>query len=327
MITVRAPLRISFAGGGSDLPAFCEHEPGAVLGVALQSYMHIFVQHKFDGAVRLGYSRTENVAKCADLEHDIAREALASYCVRDSVEIVSVGDVPAGTGLGSSSAYAVALVTALHTYTHAGQECGPLEAARRACHVELERCGHAGGRQDQYLSAFGGLRYLTFHGTEVRVYPVKCHAVTLGALRDRLMLMYLGQSRDASVILRAQQDDMTPPQRANLRAMAAIATQMRDALEVGDLAQFGAMLHDAWMLKREAGRGITSPLVDELYARALAAGAEGGKLCGAGGAGFLLLYAEPEHQARVRAVLGLRELPVRFDLTGVEVWGDRMTVD
>lgn len=317
MIVVRCPLRVSFFGGGSDLPAFCEREPGAVLGMAIRQYVYICLNKRFSDDVRLSYSRTEIVPDATKLEHDIAREALCYYDVRRGVEVVSVADVPGNTGLGSSSAYAAALCYALGLYT--GHGCLP-GAAETAAHVEIELCSRRIGRQDHYLCAMGGMRYLTFEGREVSVHTLQpCE--TLDRLEARLLMFHLGDVRDAAAILDDQQARVATDARDReaTRKMVRIARDQCEAVERGDLSGFGAALDEAWAIKRGLARGMSTAHIDAAYAAARAAGAEGGKVCGAGGGGFLLLYAEPERHARVRAALAsLHELPVRIAANGVK---------
>ncbi len=309
MILTRTPLRISFAGGGSDLPAFYREESGAVFSATITAYMYLAVTHKFDGAVRIGYSKTENVGWVKDVQHDIAREAL-KYCGVDrAVEVVSVCDVPAGTGLGSSSAYAVGLLQALYAY-HRDEPSAQL-LAQNACEIEIEKCGHPIGKQDQYAAAFGGLRLYEFSEDGVKVHP----GIVAPLLEERLMLFYLGATRDGNGLLKEQ-----PIDRPLYREMAELARVLEKAARNLQLEAFARAMDAAWQLKRRIAR--VDPRVDELLRLAKVRGARAGKLCGAGGSGFLLLFVPPDCRDSVRAALNVRpqrELRFRFEPHGSQV--------
>lgn len=306
MIITRTPLRISFAGGGTDLPAYYREETGAVLSATITAYMRVLVNPKFDGTIRLGYSRTENVGTVEDLQHDIARETL-KYCdVERGVEVVSVADVPAGTGLGSSSSYTVGLLNAL--YGSYGHMLDAETLARHACEIEIEKCGHPIGRQDQYAAAFGGLRLYEFYADGVKVNP----ALDATELEKHLMLFYLGTQRDANGLLKEQ-----PLDRAIYRDMATLAHVLSALARAGEWHGFAREMDAAWQLKRRVAQ--VSPAVDAALTLAKHYGALAGKLCGAGGTGFLLLFVPPECQTGVRAALNLRELLFRFESHGSQV--------
>lgn len=309
MIITRTPLRISFSGGGSDLPAFYEQEPGAVFSATITAYMYLSVTHKFDGQTRVGYSKTENVKWVSELEHDLARETL-KYCgIERAVEVVSVADVPAGTGLGSSSAYTVGLLRALYAFhNHA---IDPETLARNACEVEIEKCGHPIGKQDQYAAAYGGLRLYEFMPDGVKVHP----ALERPELADYLMLVYLGQARDGNGMLKGQ-----PIDRMLYQEMATLARVLCEMAAARNWDGFARGMAAAWQLKRRTHR--ISEEIDEYLSLACAHGALAGKLCGAGGGGFLLLCVPPERRDEVRAVLNVRprrELHFRFETQGSQV--------
>lgn len=321
MIITQAPYRISFAGGGTDLPAFCRDEPGAVISTAIERHMYVTVGPRFENTIRVAYSTTEIVETLSELKHGLVREALHMAGLDRSLEITTIGDVPAGTGMGSSSALTVGLLAALYAYQ--GRIVGPEELARQACEIEIERVGSPIGRQDQYISAYGGLQYLRFNPDQsVDVEPVPCSRGTLQALEDRLLLLYTGATRNANEIL-AQQTSATESKLDVLRRMRDLAGEMRDALsgsQSADLGHFAELLHEGWELKRSVVSSISTDAVDEWYRRARAAGAGGGKLLGAGGGGFLLLMAEPECHDAIREALGRpQELPVSFDDRGARV--------
>lgn len=322
MIIVRVPLRISFAGGGSDLPAFYQQEPGAVVSTAIDKYIYITVNQKFDQQIRASYSVTEIVERVEQLQHELIREALTLLRLQGGIEITSISDVPSrGTGLGSSSSYTVGLLHALYAYT--GRHVGAERLAREACTIEIERCRKPIGKQDQYIAAYGGLQYVQFNPDEsVFVDPIICARTTKTQLQERLLLLYTGLTRAADDLLSAQQQNIThdAAQRDNLRAMTELAVDLRAALCRDDLAAFGEILHEGWQRKRGLATGITSAAIDEWYAHAREQGALGGKLLGAGGGGFLLLYAPPERHAAICAALPeLRPVPFRFEPQGSKV--------
>lgn len=317
MIVTRAPLRISFVGGGSDLPAFYREESGACVSAAIDKYITVAIGRKFDPSIRVCYSQTETVDDVADLQHELVRAALQMLDVRSHIEIHSLADIPSGTGLGSSSTYTVALLHAL--YAHFGRHAGAGLLARRACEIEIGRCRKPIGRQDQYAAAFGGLRQYTFHPDDsVTVMPILAEPAIIQTFRDRLLLLYTGRTRDATPLL-AQQSQAVKSQagRAATRDMVALAHQFHGALLDSRLGDLGEILHEAWMLKRSLGTGISSDAIDAWYKRARYAGAMGGKVLGAGGGGFLLIYAEPEqHPAIIQALPELRAVSFGFAAHG-----------
>lgn len=322
MIISRTPLRISFAGGGTDLPAFYEREPGAVLSTTIDKYIYITVNRKFDQLIRASYSVTEIVERPEELRHELIREALLLCGIRGGVEITSISDIPSqGTGLGSSSAYTVGLLNALYAYRGIFADAERL--AREACYIELVRCAKPIGKQDQYIAAYGGLQFIQFHPDgSVFVDPVICQPQTRHALQAHLMLFYTGQTRSADPILQEQQHNMReqPEKRAILRRFVQHAWELRRALEANDLSTFGEILHEAWIYKRQLANGISNPQIDHWYALARKAGAIGGKITGAGGGGFLLLFVPPERQEAVRRALNeLRYVPFRFEPQGSKI--------
>lgn len=309
MILTKAPLRISFAGGGSDLPSYYQYETGACLSAAITAYMRVMVTHKFDGTVRLSYSKTENTELAKELQHDIARETLAYCAVDRAVEVVSVSDVPGGTGLGSSSAYAVALLQALYAFR--GDASSPDIVAHNACEIEIDHCHHPIGKQDQYASAFGGLRLYEFYPDGVKVGL----SMPNSTLAGYLMLFYTGSTRDANRLLADQHVD-----RGIIREMAQAAREMAQHVHRADWRGFADLMRQAWELKRRT-LGFM-PVVEIMLERAYRNGAWAGKLCGAGESGFVLLFVPPECQERVRFALNVRparELRFRIDDLGSRV--------
>jgi D-glycero-alpha-D-manno-heptose-7-phosphate kinase len=319
MIISRTPLRISFAGGGSDLHAFYGQETGAVISTAIDKYIYITVNHKFDEQIRASYSRTEMVDGVDELQHELIREALKRVRLCKGIEITSISDIPSrGTGLGSSSTYTVGLLNAL--YAHRNYFAGAERLAQEACAIEIQRCGKPIGKQDQYIAAFGGFKFIRFNSDEsVYVDPVICEPETRRRLQEGLLMLYTGIVRKADNILSEQSHNAQTDQekRASLRQMVGLAEQMREALLRNDLGGFGELLHAGWQEKRKLASGISNPLIDEWYERARAHGAIGGKILGAGGGGFLLLYAPLEkHPAICEALPELRPISFRFEPQG-----------
>jgi D-glycero-alpha-D-manno-heptose-7-phosphate kinase len=320
VIISRTPLRISLMGGGSDLPAYYRVRPGAVVNTTIDKYVYITVNRAFDERIRASYSKTEIVDHVDKVAHPLIREAMKLTGVVQGVEITSIADIPSrGTGLGSSSAYLVGLLHALWAYQGVFRSHNSL--AEEACRIELERLGEPIGKQDQYIAAYGGLQHIRFLSDEsVFVDPVICTKETRATLGERLMLFYTGITRSASEIL-ARQNAETPGKLDAIAEMVAMTEQVNATLREGrNLDCIGALLHCAWEIKRGLAQGITSAEVDEMYEAARRAGALGGKLTGAGGGGFLLLWVEPQNQGRVRQALGhLRELPLRLEPQGSKI--------
>jgi D-glycero-alpha-D-manno-heptose-7-phosphate kinase len=319
MIISRTPLRISFVGGGSDLPAFYRHEPGAVVSTAINKYIYLTVNQKFDHTIRASYSITEIVESVGELRHELIREALRLVGITGGIEITSISDIPSqGTGLGSSSTYTVGLLKALYGYRerHVGAE----RLAREACAIEIDRCGKPIGKQDQYIAAYGGWQFLQFNPDDtVTVEPIICSRATQQQLQDRLLLLYTGTTRSANDILveQSRHTASDASKRATMRAMVQLAYELREALSRNDLSAFGEILHEGWVRKQQMARGISNSRIDEYYARARAHGALGGKIAGAGAGGFLVLYALPHcHQAIIDALPDLRAVPFRFEPHG-----------
>lgn len=319
MIITQTPYRVSLAGGGTDLPAFYEHEYGAVLSMGVAHHMYVTVSPRFEKTTRMAYTRVEIADGIDNLEHTIAREALRMTDLGKYLEITTVGDVPAGTGMGSSSSLAVGLLNALYAYK--GQVTSPGMLAEKACEIEIDILGKPIGRQDQYAAAYGGVNYIRFNPDHtVDVEPVPCDPAVLSELEDNILLLYTDQQRDADKILQKQSDG-SADKLTVLRAMRDLAGEMRNCIGGrGDLNELGRILHEGWLLKRSLGFGITNPAVDDWYNLARANGALGGKLLGAGGGGFLLVMAPPDRHDAIREACGNpRELPFRVDRRGSRV--------
>ena len=321
MIISRTPLRIRCAGGGSDLPAVYRREPGAVVATAINKSLYITVNKKFDERIRASYSITEMVDRVEDLRHELIRETLRLVGIAGGIEITSISDIPSrGTGLGSSSAYTVGLLHALHAYT--GRHVGAKRLAEEACEVELARCGKPIGKQDQYVAAYGGLRFLRFEADGVSAEPVITSPEFRASLQAHLLLLHTGLTRSADAILSEQRRglDEEASVRADTAKMRDLAVDLRGALLDQRLPAVGEILDAGWRLKRGLAPGISSPEIDAWYARARDAGAIGGKLLGAGGGGFLLLLAPPERQGAIaRALPDLRPIPFRFEPEGSRI--------
>jgi len=322
MIISQTPLRMSFAGGGSDLPAFYRRFGGAVLSTAINKFVYVGVNRKFDDSIRISYSRTEEVATVDEIEHQLVREALRMLSIPGGIEITSIADIPSrGTGMGSSSSFAVGLLHALHAYR---QEYASAQAlGEESCRLEIERCGERIGKQDQYAAAFGGMNFIEFHTDEsVSVHPIICGRDMIAELERWLMLFYTGITRRAGDILETQSNAMTNDDRKQetVRGMVRLAHQLRDELQRERLESFGAILHENWELKKQLADGISSPEIEGWYDCARRRGALGGKLLGAGAGGFLVFFVPPYRQSAVREALsGLRQIPFAFERTGSRI--------
>jgi len=320
VIITRTPLRISFAGGGTDLPSFYRnHGGGAVTSAAIDRYIHVLVNEKFDKSIRIAYSRTENVDRLEDVEHGIVREAMRATGVSEALEIHTIADIPGeGTGLGSSSALTVGLLNALYAYR--GRLQDPAELAAEACRIEIDALGGALGKQDQYIAAFGGVQHFEFRADDtVRTAPIPLSREGREEFSDHLSLFYTGITRKAEGILKTQSDQAEAHVEAYLR-MRELATETRTAIIRNDWASLGGLMDEGWELKRQLAEGISNPEIDRLYARAKGAGAFGGKITGAGGGGFLLLLHPPARSHQIAAALSpMRRLPVRITPEGSRI--------
>jgi len=322
MIVSCAPFRVSFAGGGSDVAQFYRRRRGAVLSCAISKYAFVVVHPYFNAAkYHLKYARTELVDRIDDVQHPLLREALRMMKIEPGVEVVSIADIPSGTGLGSSSSFSVALLNAL--YAHQRVFAPKEQLAQEACMLEIERLGEPIGKQDQYAAAYGGINLIEFepHGG-VTVQPLALSTATAAELESNLLLFFTGTQRDARTVLAEQikaveQDETTF---GRIERMVALAYEMRDLLLAGDLDGFGRALDRGWEMKRSVSAMISNSAIDAFYERARKAGALGGKIAGAGGGGFLLLYCPKAAQARVRDALhDLQSLDFRLDWGGARI--------
>lgn len=321
MIVSKTPLRMSFVGGGSDLPAFYREEVGAVLSTSIDKYMYICVNKKFDGRIRVSYTRTEDVALRQQVEHPLVREALDIVGIEGGIEIASMADIPSkGSGLGSSSTYTVGLLNALYAYRN--QFASREKLARQACEVEIDRCGEPIGKQDQYAAAYGGLNLIRFHPDDsVSVDPVICKPSLLQEMEDSTLVFFTGRTRSASAVLANQSAAMqASDRRALMRRMVQLAFEMKEQLESGSLEHLGDLLDENWRLKAQLTAGISDPQIDGWYAAGMANGALGGKLLGAGNGGFMMFYAPPKRHAQITVALSdLEPVKFRFDRTGAQI--------
>ena len=320
MIIVQTPLRTSLFGGGTDFPAYFLEHGGCVLTSAIDKSIFVVIKRRFDDKLRVGYTRAELVDAVGDLRHDLIREALRLTGIDHGVELNTMGDIPSeGSGLGSSSTVTVGALHALYTLRR--QLVTAEELARQACHIEIDVLGKPIGIQDQYIAAYGGLRFFEFlpGSGEVRHTRLELDTATQRRLNHNLLLFYTGVTRQADTILEEQQDNIGR-RLAVLDQMKALAYNACVKLQGGDVDALGEMLHESWLLKRQLASKISSSELDELYDTARRAGALGGKIAGAGGGGFLMLYCPPERQEHLRQQLGhLRELPFNLGQDGSKV--------
>lgn len=316
MIITQTPYRVSFSGGGTDFPAYYKQEFGAVLSVTIRQYMYVAVHRRFEPGYRISYSHTETVNTVEEIRHDLVREAIKLSDITDPLEITTIGDVPSGTGMGSSSSLAVGLLEAFCAYRRVSIPKSVLGSL--AAKLELEILGKPIGKQDHYAATFGGLNYITFlPDGKVVVHPVHCTCSTAQELERQSLLFFTGKTRDSSEILEKQSNGIDGV-RKSLTRMRDIAKEMLWALISADqLDEFAKLLRESWEIKKSLGFGISNRNIDEWYNRALKEGAKGGKLLGAGGGGFLYLMAPPERHNAIREALGSPlELPFRFSTIG-----------
>ena len=319
MIIVQTPLRISFFGGGTDFRAFFMQEGGCVLSSAIDKYIFVTIKKRFDTKLRIGYTQTEMVDEVDQIHHELIREALRLTRIDRGVEITTMGDIPSeGSGLGSSSTVTVGALHAMYAYL--GEIVPAERLAREACAIEIETLKKPIGIQDQYIAAYGGFRFFEFlpDGT-VKVERVRLSPDAQRALNSNFMLFFTGMSRDSSSILKEQVGNLKD--RFNeLREIKDMAGEARCAIDKENFEALGVLLHQSWELKKRLAGTISNGRINEMYETARRAGAIGGKIAGAGGGGFLLLYVPFEHQNRVRMALhGLQELPFRLEADGTKV--------
>lgn len=318
MIITRTPFRVSFAGGGTDLREFYSlNGYGAVVSAAINRYMYIIIHPYFHNKIRLKYSRTEDVDHVDEIEHPIIRECLRKVQIEEGIEIASFADVPAGTGLGSSSAFTVGLLNALYAFM--GKVVSKDRLAAEACEIEIDVIGEPIGKQDQYATAWGNINHIVFNRDEtVNVTPILLSQAAKKKLENNLCLYYIGGNRKTRDILgELKQNTAGKSTIESLKKLLAIAEDLRDCLHQEDVEGLGNILHRGWLLKKELAHGISNHQIDRFYGKAVTNGAMGGKLLGAGGTGFFLLYAK-DHQALKKA-MGIRALPFKIDNEGTKI--------
>jgi D-glycero-alpha-D-manno-heptose-7-phosphate kinase len=330
MIITRTPFRITLGGGGTDLPAFYSRHGGFVLSAALNKYMFIYLNTPIvDDLVRVKYSKSEMVEDVSELQHTLCREALRLFGIRRAIEVISMADVPAGTGLGSSSCYLVGLLNALHTLSR--RPVSRQALAEEACHIELDVLQKPIGKQDQYLAAFGGITALHIaRDGAVDVEPIVPSPECLEDLENRIVLFYTGLSRSTEDILASQTRDLQEESSSvasYYSRIKEIGLEVYTHLKRGNVRRFGEMLDEHWRAKKKLGAGIANPRIDRLYDIARANGALGGKISGAGGGGFFLFYAEEGKRELRRAMQaeGLREMRFRVDFEGSKILMDLLS--
>lgn len=323
MIIARSPLRITLGGGGTDLPSYYREHEGFLVSAAIDKYVYVNVMRPFTEGIYLKYSQLEHVEKIADVKHPIIREALQILGFRTpQVEITTLADIPAGTGLGSSGSFTTALLKAL--YTHRKRHLHQEELAELACHIEIDRLGEPIGKQDQYIAAVGGVTCFTFHKDDkVTATPLDISIDTMFDLEDNLLLFFTGFSRSASGILKDQQvksQNNDADMLSNLHYVKDLGYRSRDALEAGNTVLFGELMHEHWEHKKRRSGGMSNPQIDGWYELGMQNGAVGGKLVGAGGGGFLMFLAHDRKKLRhAMAKAGLEEVRFKFDFEGTKV--------
>jgi len=323
MIITRSPLRISLGGGGTDLPSYYKKHSGFLIAAAIDRYVYITLHQTFVNDLIVKYSKLERVPSASQLQHPIIREAMKLVGIEGPyIELTSMADIPAGTGLGSSGSFTTALLKALHA--HKKNIIHPRDLAEQACHIEIDLLNEPIGKQDQYIAAFGGVTCFQFlpHG-QVEAHPLKMDGETLYNLEDNLLLFFTGYSRSASNILKDQDEKSRQSNKDmidNLHFVKDLGYQSQEALEIGDLEKFGQLMNVHWEHKKKRSGGMSNPDIDRWYNLAMENGALGGKLIGAGGGGFLMFYAHEKTKLRhAMTQAGLKEVRFRFDFEGTKV--------
>ncbi len=319
MLITQTPLRVSFFGGGTDFKGFYQQEEGCVLSTAIDKYIFVTVKRRFDKKIRIGYTRTELVDRVDEVEHELVREALKITGVNEQIELNTMGDIPAtGSGLGSSSSVSVGCLNALYSYLNCPVTLDTL--ARLACEIEIERICKPIGKQDQYIAAYGGFRFIRFlPDNQVQIESVDISPANLRFFSQHFLLFFTNSTRKSESIL-AEQNNNISLNFSALREMRDMAITARRLVETGQFDAFGRMLHDAWSMKKSLAKNISNPEINLMYEKACHAGAIGGKITGAGGGGFMLLYCPLEKQLAVRSALSAyQELPIAFEANGSKV--------
>lgn len=321
MIFVRTPLRMSFVGGGSDLPSYYKQNGGAVVSTSVDKYVYVAVNKKFNNGIRLSYSITENSNNINQIKHPIVRNVLELLEIKNGIEITSISDIPSqGSGLGSSSSFTVALLHALYSFK--GETISSEELGRLSSHIEIDLCGDKIGKQDQYAAAFGGLNLIEFRKNDsVKVSPIICKPQTINTIEESIIVFYTGRTRSASSILSKQSDNMNKADKVEMMSrMVSLAYDMRDMIENNDVELLGGLLDQNWQLKKEMTDGISDSQIDNWYNTGMSAGASGGKLLGAGNGGFMMFYASKDkHSTIIKAMKDLERVPFSFEKSGSKI--------
>lgn len=324
MIITKTPLRMSYVGGGSDLESYYREFGGAVISTAVNQYIYILVKPRFEKGIRLSYSKTENVTSSEEIEHPIVRNALSMINIKDSVEIVSAADIPStGTGLGSSSSFSVGLIHALSLFKGEMFSDKARVYAELACKLEIELCKSPIGKQDQYAASFGGLKVYKFNQDDsVSVQNVNCNMNTIEMLNEQTIVFYIGGDRDANEILRQQSEELQQEKKAKgMAKMVGLVWDLKKEFESQSVKNFGSILHENWLIKRDLSPNISNSFIDDIYKEGLSCGATGGKLLGAGGGGFIIFHAPTNAiRAKIRTRFSkLREVPFKLEQSGSSV--------
>lgn len=316
MLITRTPLRISLAGGGTDFPSFYKVEEGRVVSVAIDKYIYVIVKERCDSLIAISYSQRETVNSIDDLRHDLIRETLRKTGIVKGIEIHTLADIRSrGSGLGSSSSLTVGLLNALYLYQ--GIQITAKRLAQEACEIEIEKCGKPIGKQDQYIAAYGGIRSFSFlESGDVKVEEIQISEKDKRELENNLLLFYTGIDRKSETILEEQQQNI-PNQISNLIILKNFADSVFSVINSREFNRLGLILGRTWEFKKKLATGISNSILDEMYNKAIQVGAKGGKICGAGGGGHLLLYVIPENQAAIRSALNeFQEVPFVFERFG-----------
>ena len=321
MVISRTPLRVSFVGGGSDLKEYYSKTPGAVVSTAIDKYLYVMVNTRPDNLIRLAYSKAEYVNDVSKLEHNIIRESLKLLGIKNGIDVTYSGDLPidrVGTGLGASSSLSVGVLNALYFFK--GEKVTPEQLAREACKIEIEILGHPIGKQDQYIAAYGGINHIRFYPDEsVEVKPISIPEEAKKVFEKNLLLFHTGFTSDSITVL-TEQKEKTPVNGAILANMVSFTDLVSNMLTSGKLDQFGDILHKNWIYKKKLASKISNNIIDESYEKGISAGAEGGKILGSGGGGFLLFYCPSHKQASLRQALShLEELEFNFATEGSKI--------
>lgn len=321
MIISKTPLRISFVGGGTDFEDFYRRYPGRVLSTSINKYFYVTVNPRFDEMIKVSYSQIELVDDFSQIKHPLVKSSLEKLGIKKGVDIASLADIPAqktGLGLGSSSSFTVGLLHSLHTFL--GNNPSADLMAKEACEIEIDKNGAPIGKQDQYAAAFGGLNVINFNADgSITVDPVNLLPNIKEDFQNHLLMFFTGKERSANLILSEQKQNITSKFEF-LKKMSDSVPVFKSALEKGDFEKLGGILHQNWLLKKELAAGISSPVIDQMYQKALDAGAYGGKILGAGGGGFLLVLASPEKHQLIKAALSdYKNVHFKFSESGSSI--------